>query len=970
MTIELYSDFLIADAAEHGDRTAVVAADGVFTYEELNRAANRFANGLLSRGIKAGDRIMVSLPKNSMPVIAMFGIMKAGAVMIPVGMDYPPGRIECIREDSKATLMIGKEAAEGITGYDEILRDADDREPPRPSIDDSALCMILYTSGSTGRPKGVMLRHRGFVNTALPYKENLLSYITSLYGHTFLGITTTTFAFFYLEYCLCIANACTYVMADQEHSRSPMLMAEFVTEYNVDVITGTPSRIMQYMDIPVYANAMRNCRILIIGGERVPAGMPEAVHQLSPECYVLNLYSLTEANGTMINGEMTSADSLSYPGYRWKFQVVDTNGNPCAPGETGELLMGGDNMMAGYANLPEEMKAKTVIIDGIQYFRTGDLVRRFEDGGFRVIGRKDHQIKLRGLRMEPGEIEKEIQAYPDARIEKAVVKVNVINHAEHLVAYYTGSQEVNERDLKSHLSNMLTAYMIPDYFMYLEQFPLNPNGKIDMKLLPELEIAGMEIVAPKDDLESYILMSCKKIVDFDDFGVTTPLENVGFTSLLYIVLASDILDQYRVELKLTDLMAGGATVRSLAEKVRTSELVGQEKQVKRDRYPLSPQMFQFVLRNPLADMYRKFEFSEKWSDARAVLSAFLRVFNAYPYLYTKLRKEDDTWYQIPYTGELLKEEDVPIRSGSPTEEEIAEFCTPFDVASADRLFEIRVYQAEKVIILLHIQHALMDHVIVEKLIDNVRRALKDPLFIVSEYADYFSYTMETADCEEEMRAAFLPEEFVLFRDQPHYTGEIATVRKGFPRGAMDPVLERYHIQPADYLFSLVSQAYLEVMGEEKAVFYNIFGGRNDARYFSTAGYFPIRMAVPVRKDTNAFKEIGKKIVDAIDSLKPQDDLTYRILMKHQYPYPYLNFNCMEMIEENEDFSLVSLIGSDSTTDPMIRAATPQVDFLCFTIGVRAAAVILNYEKSFLTEEKAMAILAKVEEINHRNLEMI
>jgi acyl-coenzyme A synthetase/AMP-(fatty) acid ligase len=225
---------------------------------------------------------MAALPRDSSSIVATMGIMKMGAVLVPVSMSYPEGRINKIREDSGAVMFVGTDRTDGMTAYSDVMKDADDAETPRPDIGILAPCLVMYTSGSTGNPKGAVLRHFGFINSAgTPYEDNTVSYYTKKYVHAFLGITPTTFQFFYLELCICLANACTYVIADLEHSRSPILMAEYMKEYGVDFITGTPSRILQYLDIPVYAEAFRKVCVLGIGGERTPSGLPEAVHRLT-----------------------------------------------------------------------------------------------------------------------------------------------------------------------------------------------------------------------------------------------------------------------------------------------------------------------------------------------------------------------------------------------------------------------------------------------------------------------------------------------------------------------------------------------------------------------------------------------------------------------------------------------------------------------------------------------------------------
>lgn len=964
MKLELYSDILSDNAEKRGEKTALIAPGGVYTYAQLNREANRFANALRKMGVKEGDRIVVRLPKDEKPIIAMFGIMKVGAVLVPVGMEYPQGRIDRIIEDSDAKFTVTLEASEGTVAYKEIMKEQDDSEPERPNISGADPCIILYTSGSMGNPKGVMQRHRAYLHTCLPYKENVISVCVAERGSVLLGVTTTTFAFFYIELCIAFAAGITYIMADLEHSRDPVKMAEYMDAYKVDVVTGTPSRILQYMNVPSYKEAVKRCQMFATGGERVQAGMPETVHEIAPDCRIFNVYTQTEATGPMIVAEVQSADTPGYAARGWKLLVVDEELNPCAPGTPGELLMAGDNVMAGYLNLPDETASKTFVIEDETYVGTGDIVVRDEAGGYRIVGRKDRQIKLRGLRMEPSEIEKVIQAFPSCRIDKAVAKVNVINGTEHLVAYYTGEKSIPDALLKAHLSTLLPSYMIPDYYMFLERFPLNQNGKIDFHQLPEIEVEKLEIVAPKDELEEQILQMSREIAEFEGFGVTTPLEEAGFTSLTYIALETKILDTFKVELKLTDLMAGGASVRTLAETIRTAASAVTDERRKLDKYPFTPQMYQFMYKSFSSDLYRTFVFSERWNDAKSVRNAFLRVINSYPYFYTRFENENGRWYQIPYDGELLKDEDVEIREGDPTEEDIAAFTVRYDPATAKRLFDIVVYNGKAVTVLFHVQHALLDHVLMENIVSGLSCALRDPNYTAREFADYFDYTVKVCENMKEPRP--LPEEVLL--DKPH-EANTKIAKFGCPLRLFTPIRNKYRVQPADYLFSLVTQAYLEIMGKDEAVFHNFFGGRNDARYFSTAGYFPIRMALNVKRDDRYYEKVAGEIIEKIKSTAPEDDLSYRILQKKQYPFPTVNFNCIDALDGNEDVRLESLKPKDITDDPETRIATPQLDFLCY-IMKDVAAILLNYDESFISENTANAILQQIIKIAVRNLETL
>ncbi len=952
MNPELYPDYLIRQALENGDAPAVTDAHGTCTYRELNSRVNRFANGLLRRGVRPGDRIMTALPKDITPIIAMLGIMKAGAVVVPVSQRYPEGRIRLIREDSGAVMMITAEDGEG-TGFEGVNAGMPDSEPPRPPIDGSAPCIILFTSGSTGSPKGVVLCHRGYVDTARPVPENVLSWTGHRVTHTFLGTTPITFAFFYVEYCIALANGVHYIMSGLERSFNPLLMAEDILKYRVDTVAGTPSRILQYLEVPAYADAVRGLRFLAIGGERVPAELPETVHAIAPGCTIVNSYSMTESAGSLIAGVIDSGDKpFGTPAFGWILVVVDEKGRPVPDGESGELLLGGPNRMIGYLNMPQETAARMIRIGGVDFFRTGDLVCR-RNGAYRMIERIDFMIKLRGLRMEPGEIESVIQSFQGCRIEKAVARVNTIHGTEHLCAYYTAAEPADESALREHLKHYLPDYMVPDYFRFLEKFPLNPNGKIDYKLLPPIDPGREEIVRPASDLERRLLDECRVMTGHEEFGVTTPLSFAGFTSLTYIRLASFVLDLTGYGLKLTDLMAGKETVRSIAERVSQSAGAGAGRSDRLDCYPLAPQQLQFTVPGRTSDLYRKFTFGDRWNDAERVRSAFIRVINRFPYLYTTFRRREDEWVQLPWTGPLLKEEDIPLLPGEPDEEALAEFCVPYALETADRLFDLRVYAGEKVTVLLHMQHILIDHVFMEDLISFIRAALIRPDDLPAEHADFFAYVREISGMEPE--TSKLPEP----SDAPRPVREQRTVQSAVEHSVMLPVLTRFGLEPAEYLFGLVAQACLRVMNQPRATLFNLFGGRNEARYFRTAGFFPYLVPVPVERDDQFFRHVKQDLLEAIRSSSPCGDAGYRALAKHEYRWPVIAFSCMEYIGENGDFDLLAFGSERNPVSEAARSILPHVYFDCYILKEKMAVVNLIYDPESLPEESARAIAREI-----------
>ena len=956
MDVIFYSDFLIRNAAEHGDRTAVIAEDAVYTYEELNRTVNRFANGLRRRGIREGDRVMAALPKNTAPIVAMLGIMKIGAVYVPVGRDYPAERLRKMQKDSGAVLFIDTETKEGRTAFCEILSGSDDREPERPGIDGSAPCMILYTSGTTGEPKGAILRHRGFIETLSPCRENLGACALQLYGHTLLGIASHTFSFFCIEYCMVLSTACTYVMANAGQSRNPVLMAELIRQHRVDAVALTPSVLLQFLKVPAYTQALKNVRIVGIGGEAPPSDIAEIIRRYAPACHIFNLYSQTESNGTLLSEEILDRPGHAFPNRGWKLFIADDKGRGTRDGEAGELLMAGGNMMLGYLNHPDEMAEKTVVIDGVTYFRTGDYVRRNADGSYAVIGRADRMIKLRGLRIEPGEIEKHMRDFPGVRIDEAAAAVCEIRHTQHLAVYYTGEGPADEKDLRRFLSRRLPGWMVPDRFCYLERFPLSAGGKLDYSMLPVIQYDAHTVIAPSDELEAALLSWCRRIVSFDGFGVTTPLADAGFTSLLYTELASLILDRMHTELKLTDFLSDEVTVRMLADKIRKSGKKEVPPAERLDRYPLTPQQHLFLYRSPIATLYRKIEFTDRWTDGSRIRDVLLRVWNAFPYLFTSFRRLQGVWYQIPHPENRLRAEDIELVSGAPSAEEEAAFFIPYDIGTADRLFDLRIYQAKTVTVLLRIHHILMDHGFVEQLITQIRRCLSDPACTVREGADYFAYTQRVWKAEAEMSPAMPVFYTNTLRDQPSSVSSYSYMTTCFEMKSLKPAASKYHVQVGDYVFGLLCEAWLEVMDAEEMVVHYVFGGRNDAAFYSSAGFFPYRVMIPFRRDARFFEHVGRDVFSAIESSVPQHDVSYRILCKNEYPYPCLSYNCLEIIGENEDFLFSAVPGKAVPVEKSVRKAIPHIDCNCYIVKDTLASVQVNYDPDFISEEKMRSVL--------------
>lgn len=528
-------------ANQHPERLAVVCEQRTLTYQQLNNQANRLAHGLIAVGVKPGQLVGLMMPRTELAYVGREGIIKAGAAFLALGCDYPQDRLEYILSDSQCQVIVVDESlAQQVKAYSNLSAKAytlqqlgqnENTRCPEVTVDEHTLAYCLYTSGSTGRPKGVMLEQRGLVNYCLPNSRHMhaRSYVEA--GQAALAITALTFDVSVLEHFLPLRNGMTVCLATSQQVHDPRALAQFMLSNKVNVATGTPSMWGTSLDSKLMQKAVKQLSCLNLGGEVFPQALLATIKRLNPKLRVFNCYGPTEATISVTCTEMTGQDvMLGTAMSNTRLYVVNRYLQVLPPGMQGELLICGMGVARGYVGLPEQNASRFVDVGYGRGYLTGDLVRWRWDGNLDYCGRLDGQVKLRGLRVELGEIEHRLLTYPG--VSRACVVVRCINKVEHLAAYYCASLDIDSSLLREHLAVTLSSYLIPTAYTQLETMPLTSNGKIDAASLPEPHLVEQELYeAPATSLEAQLCNIFAAILGLSQVGRNHSFFALGGSSL-------------------------------------------------------------------------------------------------------------------------------------------------------------------------------------------------------------------------------------------------------------------------------------------------------------------------------------------------------------------------------------------------------------------------------------------------------
>ncbi|TNV64185.1 non-ribosomal peptide synthase/polyketide synthase, partial [Corallococcus exiguus] len=569
-------------AARAPDAVALVSESGSMTYARLDARANQLAHHLRASGISEGSRVAVLLPRSPDLIVSLLAVLKTGAAYVPIDLNAPPERWSLLLEQSGAAMVITREAlADELPSLMTplVLLDADasrlasrpDDAPPEPRATGDRLAYVLFTSGSTGTPKGVCVPHRAVLRLVVDS-----DFIRFGPDEVFLQLAPAAFDASTLEIWGALLHGARLVLAPPGEL-SLARIAEVLTGHGVTTLWLTAA-LFEQMAVH-HPETLASVAQVLAGGDVLPASrVREHLARMRPGSVLLNGYGPTENTTFSATHLMQAGDTvetavpIGRPLPHSTAYVLDPAMRPVPPGMPGELYVGGEGLAWGYLHQPALTAERFVphpfsTTPGSRLYRTGDRTRWRADGTLDFLGRTDFQVKLRGFRIEPGEVEAALRGLPGVHEAVAVVREDVAGD-KRLVAYVVG-ESVDGRALRSELQQRLPDYLIPSVFVVLDALPLNANGKLDRSALPapEAPVASADTyVAPRDAVEQQLAALFAEVLHVPRVGIHEDFFDLGGHSLLATQVVSRVRTTLGVELPLGDLFAA-PTVETLAVRV-------------------------------------------------------------------------------------------------------------------------------------------------------------------------------------------------------------------------------------------------------------------------------------------------------------------------------------------------------------------------------------------------------------------
>lgn len=541
-------------ATENPDNIAIAEGHFTLTYRELNEQANKVADYLRSQyDLKPADIVAIKLPRSQWLVVAILGILKAGAAYLPIDPDYPQERIDHMLSDSNCKLIVDEAALQQFAQVQNNYTNSN----PATAAQPSDLAYVIYTSGSTGLPKGVMVAHQSLTNYCVWCKEYyrlVPTDRTSLYVGVAFDVSVME-----IFSCL-IAGASLHVIPAEVRIDQEALAVYY--ESSGITFGFLPTRMAELF----LQEKNKSMRCLVIGGDKLN-------RYQDPGYWVENMYGPTETTigvTAYTVKEQLPNIPIGKPIANTQIHILNEALELCPIGVVGDIYIAGDGLSRGYLHQPELTNEKFVanpFNPGTRMYKSGDQGRWLPDGNIAFVGRKDGQVKVRGFRIELGEIESALLTHP--AVKKAVVTARTAADGEkELIAYIVSEEKFSDGSiLANYLMGKLPGYMIPTYFVPLDELPINANGKLDRKKLPSPEGAGLslgaEYVAPRNENEEKLVRIWQELLGREKIGVKDNFFAIGGHSLSATRLASFIRRDFGVSLNLPAIF-NNATIENIA----------------------------------------------------------------------------------------------------------------------------------------------------------------------------------------------------------------------------------------------------------------------------------------------------------------------------------------------------------------------------------------------------------------------
>lgn len=985
---ETLVDILRRQTKELPDHAFLVFKDKVLTYKETDELTDRIAAYLISNGLEHEEAVGVMIGRSELMFVYSMAIMKAGGTYMPLDSHFPEDRLMFMCEDAGVKLILGDDglvqktlpAFTGTIFESSMIAGLPSADIAFPEVKAEDRMVILYTSGSTGLPKGVELEQHGLVNFCHWYAEEYeLTPNDNVSAYANYGFD----AHMMDMYPAMLAGATLHIIPE-EVRLDLMEISEFISSHNITVAFFTTVIGCQLAEM----FELKSLRVLTTGGEKMPpveAKSYRFVNGYGPtEC---SIYSTTYDVTSHFEGEFVGRSIANYQLY-----IIDKNHNLVPEGESGELLIAGTGVARGYLNRPELTAEKFIEFRGQRAYRSGDLVRWAvdpRDGSKQIefLGRIDGQVKLRGLRIELGEVENRVAAYPD--ILQVCVAVKEIGGQQNLVCYYTEKQTIDTDALRTFIGETLTAFMVPEIYVCMDALPLTPNGKVDRRALPvpEIKSEDCEVVPPATEMEQQLFTITSGLLKHNQFGVTTSLLSVGLTSLTAMRLSAMVKMQTGISLP-SGMIMKTPTLRELAYLLTYGQEQASEEQIakvhdKQEYYPLTENQRGLYIDWEMNHDGLQYNLPDvkviKGHSAVELKAALEKVIAAHPILKMRLAQVDDE-----VVMHRRDEAELPIMCEELNEAPSAEFfqsrVRPFDLFNDD-LCRIEIYTYNgRVFLFTDIHHIIYDGGSTFAFEGDTVKALNGEEVVTQAYTAYD----RTLD-EQEMHNMPMYEKAEQFFDTlMSQDYEVASYPhsaqpEGGMRGTKHAIAlmecqkvmdycQTKSITESNFFMTVVAQTLHRLVREENLLFTSITNGRMTPEMHDIIGMFvqtlPVISHVAKGSVVEAMRQMQDQYIQTQDnSIMPYTKVVEKYGVKSEIMFAFQG-GAGTLLDKNEEDTQYA-VTTDTAMFPLTIQIIPNganyaidieydanlynqhdIDILAGCISNLATNIINSQEKSF------------------------
>ncbi|UCH95647.1 MAG: amino acid adenylation domain-containing protein, partial [Candidatus Aminicenantes bacterium] len=601
--IALVGPYELHELHEKGTRGLAPLSNLIsITYSQLSQKSDQLAHLLIKTGVKPDTIVALMLERSIEMIIGIFGILKAGGAYLPIDLDYPAERINYMFTESNTKflvttpalsekfkklsivncqLLMVNEEPPGCPGFNIPPKEASPHLHLSPWVNAPAtsLAYIIYTSGTTGKPKGTLTTHANVIRVV----KNT-NYIELTGNHRILQLSNYAFDGSVFDIYGALLNGAALVLVDQDRAFAVDQLAKLIKQQQITVFFVTTALFNILIDTQLHCFA--DIRKVLFGGERVSLEHSRKALQYMGKGKVIHVYGPTEttvfATYYFIDRieKKESTIPIGMPISNTTAYILDRCCKLAPIGVTGELYIGGEGLARGYLNNPELTAEKFIkgtrglapLLYAPLLYRTGDLVRWLPDGAIEFLGRQDFQVKIRGFRIEPGEIENRLLNHPQVKEALVIARQQQGKETKekYLCAYIVADRDQNPKpsDLRDYLAVQFPPYMVPAYFVLLEQIPLNPNGKVDRNTLPEPEFtADEDYASPTNPVEQQLTEIWAELLGVRGaIGIDDNFFELGGHSLKAAVLAAKIHQAFQVKIPLKEIFST-PTIKELADSI-------------------------------------------------------------------------------------------------------------------------------------------------------------------------------------------------------------------------------------------------------------------------------------------------------------------------------------------------------------------------------------------------------------------